>query len=322
MRAVVITRSGGPEVLEVRDEPEPEAGEGELLVAAEACGVNFRDVYEREGRGAAYANEPPLVGGAEGAGTVIAAGPGVEGFAEGERVVWSNAPGSHAERVAVPARAAVRVPDGVSAELAAAVLLQGMTAHYLCTSTYAVQEGDDVLVHAAAGGVGLLLTQMVKLRGGRVLATTSTDEKAALARGAGADEKLPYEGFADRVRDLTGGRGVDVAYDAVARTTFHGSMAALRPRGTLVLYGQASGPVEPIEPEILRAKSLFLTRPGLPDYVATREELEWRAGEVLGWVADGRLDVRIGGRYPLADARRAHEDLEGRRSTGKLVLLP
>jgi NADPH2:quinone reductase len=208
----------------------------------------------------------------------------------------------------------------VSTELAAAVLLQGMTAHYLCTSTYAVREGDDVLVHAAAGGVGRLLTQMVKLRGGRVIATTSSTEKAELARGAGADETIGYDGFGDRVRELTGGRGVAVVYDAVAAATFEGSLAALRRRGTLVLYGQASGPVPPVDLERLRAGSLYVTRPGLPDYTATREELLARAGEVLGWVADGRLDVRIGGRYPLAEARRAHEDLEARRTTGKLLL--
>jgi NADPH2:quinone reductase len=202
------------------------------------------------------------------------------------------------------------------------VLLQGMTAHYLCMSTYALQPGDDVLVHAAAGGVGLLLTQMVKLRGGRVIATTSTEEKAALARGAGADETIGYDGFPERVRELTGGRGVAVAYDAVGATTFDGSLASLRRRGAMALYGQASGPVEPFDPERLRAQSLYVTRPALPAYTATREELLERAAEVLGWVAEGRIHVRIGGRYPLAEARRAHEDLEGRRTTGKLLLIP
>jgi NADPH2:quinone reductase len=318
VRAVVVTRNGGPDVLELRDEPEPQPGAGQVLVALEAAGVNFRDVYEREGRGA-YANDPPLVAGAEGAGTVVEGG---AGFAEGDRVAWAAAPGSYAERVAVSAAAAVKVPDGVSSELAAAAILQGMTAHYLCVSTYPVKEGDDVLVHAAAGGVGLLLTQMVKLRGGRVIATTSTEEKAELARGAGADETLGYEGFAERVRELTGGNGVAVVYDGIAKDTFAGSLAALRRRGTLVLYGMASGRVPPYELENLRKGSLYVTRPGLPDYVASREELEWRAGEVFGWIADGRLDVRIGERYALADARRAHEDLEARRSTGKLVLVP
>jgi NADPH2:quinone reductase len=321
VRAVVVTRNGGPEVLEARDEPEPQAGPGTLLVALEAAGVNFRDVYEREGRGA-YANDPPLISGAEGAGSIVAVGEGVDGFAVGDRVAWAAAPGSAAERVAVPARAAVPVPDGVSSELAAAVLLQGMTAHYLCVSTYPVQEGDAVLVHAAAGGVGLLLTQMTKRRGGRVIATTSSAEKAELARGAGADETIGYEGFAERVRELTGGEGVAVVYDGIAQATFAGSLAALRRRGTLVLYGQASGPAPPYDLEQLRKGSLYVTRPGLPDYVATREELLWRAGEVFEWIAASRLDVRIGARYPLEQARQAHEDLQARRTTGKLVLLP
>jgi NADPH:quinone reductase len=321
VRAIVITRNGGPDVLEARDEPEPEAGPGTLLVALEAAGVNFRDVYEREGR-AAYANDPPLVCGAEGAGRVLAVGEGVDGFSVGDRVAWAAAPGSCAERVAVPARAAVPVPEGLSSEVAAAAILQGMTAHYLSVSTYPVQPGDDVLVHAAAGGVGLLLTQMVKQRGGRVIATTSSEEKAELARGAGADETIGYDGFAERVRELTDGEGVAVVYDGIAAATFDGSLASLRRRGTLVLYGQASGPVPPYDLEQLRKGSLYVTRPGLPDYIATREELLWRASEVFGWIAAGRLDVRIGARYPLEDARRAHEDLEGRRTTGKLVLLP
>ena len=317
----MVTRNGGPDVLELRDEPEARPGAGELLVALEAAGINFRDVYEREGRGA-YANEPPLIGGAEGAGTVAAVGEGAYGFAEGDRVAWAAAPGSCAERVVVKAANAVKVPDGVSSEVAAAVILQGMTAHYLCVSTYPVQEGDDVLVHAAAGGVGLLLTQMVKLRGGRVIATTSTPEKAELARGAGADETIGYDGFAERVRELTGGIGVAVVFDGIARATFDGSLASLRRRGTLVLYGMASGPAPPYDLEQLRKGSLYVTRPGLPDYTATREELVWRASEVFGWIAEGKLDVRIGERYALEDARRAHEDLEARRSTGKLVLVP
>jgi NADPH2:quinone reductase len=319
VRAVVITANGGPEVLELRDEPEPEPAPGKLVVALEAAGVNFRDVYEREGRLAAYANTPPLIGGVEGAGTVIE---GADGFSPGDRVCWVAAPGSYAERVLVDASRAVPVPDGVSSELAAAVILQGMTAQYLCTATYPVQPGDDVLIHAAAGGVGLLLTQLVKRRGGRVIATTSTPEKAELARAAGADHTIAYDGVAERVRELTDGRGVAVVFDSVGRTTFHESLRALRRRGTLVLFGAASGPPEPYEPEELRRGSLYLTRPGLPDYTATREELLERAADVLGQVADGTLDVRIGARYPLADARRAHEDLEARRSTGKLILVP
>jgi NADPH:quinone reductase len=321
VRAVVVTRNGGPDVLELRDEPEPQPGPGLLVVALEAAGVNFRDVYEREGRGA-YKNDPPLIAGAEGAGTVVEVGDGVADIAVGDRVTWAAAPGSFAERVAVDAAKAVPIPEGVSSEVAAAALLQGMTAHYLCVSTYPVQQGDDVLVHAAAGGVGLLLTQMVKQRGGRVIATTSTDDKAELARGAGADEVIGYDGFAERVRELTGGKGVEVVYDGIAKDTFDGSLASLRRRGTLVLYGQASGPAPPYDLEDLRKGSLYVTRPGLPDYTATREELLWRAGEVCGWIAEGKLDVRIGGRYPLEDARRAQEDLQARRSTGKLVLVP
>jgi NADPH2:quinone reductase len=319
MRAVVITANGGPEVLELRDAPDPQPAPGKLVVALEAAGVNFRDVYEREGKLAAYANTPPLIGGIEGAGTVLE--PAGE-FAAGDRVCWVAAPASYAERVLVDARVAVPVPDGVSSEQAAAVLLQGMTAQYLCTSTYPVQPGDDVLIHAAAGGVGLLLTQMVKRRGGRVIAATSTPEKEELARGAGADHTIGYDGFADRVRELTDGRGVAVVFDSVGRTTFHDSLRALRRRGTLVLFGAASGPPEAYEPEELRRGSLYLTRPALPDYTHTREELLERAADVLGQVADGSLDVRIGGRYPFADARRAHGDLEARRTTGKLVLVP
>jgi NADPH2:quinone reductase len=321
MRAIVITKKGGPDVLELRDEPEPAPGADELLVAVEAAGVNYRDVYEREGRGA-YRNDPPLIAGAEGAGTVVEVGDGVADIAVGDRVTWAAAPGSYAERVAVDAAKAVPIPEGVSSEVAAAALLQGMTAHYLCVSTYPVQQGDDVLVHAAAGGVGLLLTQMVKQRGGRVIATTSTDDKAELARGAGADEVIGYDGFAERVRELTGGKGVEVVYDGIAKDTFDGSLASLRRRGTLVLYGQASGPAPPYDLEDLRKGSLYVTRPGLPDYTATREELLWRAGEVCGWIAEGKLDVRIGGRYPLEDARRAQEDLQARRTIGKLVLVP
>jgi NADPH2:quinone reductase len=243
-------------------------------------------------------------------------------FGPGDRVAWAAAPGSYAERVVVDARNAVPLPDGTPSDLAAAVLLQGMTAHYLSHATYPVQAGDDVLVHAAAGGVGLLLVQMVKRRGGRVIATTSTPEKAELARAAGADETIGYAGFAERVHELTDGRGVAVVYDGIGRDTFDDSLAGLRRRGFMVLYGEASGRPDPVAPERLRGRSVYLTRPGLPAYTATREELLERAGAVLGWVADGSLDVRVGGRYPLAEARRAHEDLEARRTTGKLLLLP
>jgi NADPH2:quinone reductase len=314
MRAIQITSKGAPDVMQLVDVPEPE---GELIAAVEAIGVNYRDVYEREGRGAMYGRAPlPLIVGAEGAGTVVqAAGE----FAVGDRIAWAAAAGSYAERVAVPLKEAVKVPDGVSAEQAAASILQGMTAHYLSQSTYPVNAGDVCVVHAAAGGVGLLLTQMIKARGGTVIATASTEEKRALALGAGADEAIPYEGFGDFVNERG---GAHVIYDAIGATTFEEGMGALRTRGYFVLYGMASGPAPEVDPQTLNPKSLFLTRPGLPGYTATREELVARAREVFGWIADGSLDVRIGARYPLSEAVRAHQDLEGRRSTGKLVLIP
>jgi NADPH2:quinone reductase len=317
MRAVVVTRHGGPEVLEVRDEPDPQPGPGQLLVDVEVAGVNYRDVYERERLG-----EPPLIAGVEGAGTVAAVGEGVSEAAVGDRVAWTHAPGSYAERVVVDAPRAVPVPDGVSSELAAAALLQGMTAHYLATSTYPIRQGDTVLVHAAAGGVGLLLTQIAKLRGGRVIGTTSTDEKARLAAEAGADEVIGYDGFAERARELTGGDGVAAVYDGIARTTFDESLDSLRRRGTMVLYGSASGPAEPVDPMRLQAAgSVYLTRPTLMHYTETREELLERSGAIFGWMGSGELRVRIGGRYPLEEAGRAQEDLQSRRTTGKLVLI-
>src|SRR4051812_29802761 len=280
MRAIVIEKKGGPEVLELRDQPEPQPADDELLVAVEAIGVNFRDVYEREGRGAAYGRAPvPRIIGAEGAGTVL------EGARKGERVAWVAADHSYAEQVAVPVRAAIGVPDGVGTDVAAAALLQGMTAHYLCYSTYAVQPGDDVLIHAAAGGVGLLLTQMVKAIGARVIATTSTEEKAALAREAGADETIGY----DEVRALAG--GVNVVYDSVGATTFEDGIDALKPRGMMVLYGQSSGPAPALDPQRLQAGSKFVTRPGLPNYIAGRDEMLERANAVLGWIAGRQLDV-------------------------------
>ncbi len=319
MRAVVIARSGGPEVLEVLDQPVPEPGPSQLLVEVAVAGINYRDVYEREGN---YGGEPPMIIGAEGAGTVAALGDGVSEFAVGDRVAWAAAPGSYAEQVVVEAQRAVPVPDGVSDELAAASLLQGMTAHYLSTDTYPVQRGDTVVVHAAAGGVGLLLTQMVKMRGGRVIGTTSSADKAELARAAGADEVVGYDGFADKARELTGGEGVAAVYDGVGRATFDDSLAALRPRGVMVLYGAASGPVLPFDlGRLMSGGSLYLTRPSLQHYTRSRGELLNRARDVLDWIAQGKLDVRIGGRYPLDEVRRAHEDLEGRRTTGKLVLL-
>jgi NADPH2:quinone reductase len=320
MRAVVVTRFGGPDVLDVRDVPSPTPGAGDVIVDVEAAGVNYRDVYEREGRSAFT---PPFVAGVEGVGRVAAVGDGVEGMAMGARVAWAAAQGSYAEQVIVRADRAVAVPDDVSSELAVAALLQGMTAQYLTSSAYVLQPGDDVLVHAVGGGVGMLLVQAVKLRGGRVIGTTSTDEKAQRARELGADEVIDYDGFADRVRELTAGRGVAVVYDGVGRATFDGSLASLKPRGSLVLFGSSSGPVSPFDPMRLEdAGSLFLTRPSLRHYTATREDLVARAGEVFRWLADGTLAVHVGARYPLEQARQAHEDLEGRRTSGKLLLVP
>jgi NADPH2:quinone reductase len=312
MRAIVVTAHGGPEVLELRDEPAPEAGPGQVLVGVETAGVNYRDVYERVGGGYAP-GAPPFVAGIEGAGTVQAVGTGVETVATGDRVAWVGGQGSYAEQLAVDADKVVPVPEGVSSEDAAAVLLQGITAQYLATSTYPVAAGDTVVVHAAAGGVGLLLTQIVKLRGAHVIATTSTPAKAELAREAGADEVIGY----DELRDDT---GAAVVYDGVGRATFERSLGALRRRGMMVLYGAASGQPDPVAPATLAAKSLFLTRPGLGAYTADRAELLARADDVFGWLAAGKLSVRIGGRYALEDARGAQEELEARRSTGKLVL--
>jgi NADPH:quinone reductase len=315
VQAVVHERKGGPEVLTVREVPDPGPGDGRVLVDVEAVGVNFRDVYEREGRPPYGAGELPAVLGAEGAGTVVDTG---------ERVAWLDVSGSYAARVAAPREALVPVPDGVPLDVAAAVMLQGCTAQYLVADSYPVAEGDWVVVHSAAGGVGLLLTQLVRARGGRVLATTSTEEKARLARAAGADDVVVgYEGFAERVRELSGGEGAAVVYDGVGRTTFAAGLTALRPTGVMVVYGAASGQPEPLQVQSLAAHgSLYVQRPTLATYTRTPGMLRERAGAVLDLVAAGRLDVRIGGRYPLSEARRAHEDLEGRRTTGKLLLLP
>lgn len=319
MRAVVVEQPGGPEVMRVTDRPEPSPGEGQLVVDVAAAGVNFIDIYQREGR---YQLPTPFGLGREGAGTVRAVGAGVEGFAVGDRVAWSQAQGSYAEQVAVPAGEAVLVPDGVELQTAAAVMLQGLTAHYLSHSTYAVGAGDVVVVHAAAGGVGLLLTQLVKRLGGVVVATVSNPEKAELARAAGADRVVGYAEMRAAVDEVTGRAGAAVVYDGVGATTFDDSLAALRRRGMLVLYGASSGAVPALDPIRLMAGSRFLTRPTLADYVADRAELEWRAGDLFRWVRDGELDVRVGGTYSMTDAARAHEDLAGRRTTGKLLLLP
>ena len=314
MQAVVVERRGGPEVLTVSEVPEPEPGDGAVLVDVAAVGVNFRDVYEREGR-PPYGGDLPRVIGAEGAGTVVGTA---------ERVAWLGVGGSYATRVAARREKLVPVPDGVGLDVAAAVLLQGCTAQYLAADSYPVAEGDWVVVHSAAGGVGLLLTQLVRDRGGHVLATTSTAEKAELARAAGADDVVVgYDGFAERVRELSGGEGAAAVYDGVGRTTFAAGLTALRPTGRMIVYGAASGQPDPLEVQSLAAHgSLYVQRPTLGTYTRTPQLLRERAGAVLDLVAAGRLDVRIGGRYPLAEARRAHEDLEGRRTTGKLLLLP
>lgn len=322
MRAVVITRSGGPEVFELRELPDPAPGPNELLVKVEAAGVNYRDVYERVG-GGAYDAKPGTIAGVEGAGTVVALGASVQGFAAGERVAWLAAQGSYAELVLVSAGSAVPVPEGVSSEVAAAVLLQGVTAHYLASDSYPIKQGDTVLVHAAAGGVGLLLTQIAKLRGARVIATTSGGAKAELARGAGADEVIGYEAFHERARELTGGEGVAAVYDGIGKTTFDDGLKALRPTGMMVLYGSASGQPDPVDTRVLAARgSVYVQRPTLGTYTRTRELLLARAGEVFDLVRAGKLDVRIGARYPLEDAAKSHEDLEARRTTGKLLLIP
>jgi NADPH2:quinone reductase len=320
--AIVVRATGGPEVLELDKVDAPTPGAGQLVVSIAAAGVNFIDVYHRRG---VYPVSPPFTPGSEGAGTVVAVGQDVTGFAEGDHVAWTTAPGSYAQQVVVPADAAYKVPDGVEDEVAAAAMLQGLTAHYLVTSTYAVKPGDTVLVHAAAGGVGLLLVQLAKYRGGKVIGTVSTPEKEALAREAGADEVIRYTetDFADAVADLTNGVGVAAVYDGVGRTTFDGSLKSLARRGVLALFGASSGPVPPVDPQRLNAGgSVFLTRPTLAHHIATPEEFQWRSDELFSAIAAGRVSVRIGGRYPLADAHKAHEDLESRRTTGKLLLQP
>ncbi|HLI38498.1 MAG TPA: quinone oxidoreductase [Streptosporangiaceae bacterium] len=322
MRAVVVEKLGGPEVLAAGERPIPDLQPGHVLVRVAAAGVNFMDIYQREGIGG-YRPGLPFTPGGEGAGTVTAVAADVTALSVGDRVAWAGVGGSYAEETAVPAERAVPVPEGVDLKVAAAVMLQGLTAHYLSHSTYPVQRGDVAVVHAAAGGVGLLLTQMVKRRGGVVVATTSGGEKAGLAKRAGADHVTGYEEFRATVGQVTGGRGADVVYDGVGKATFDDSLAALRPRGMMVLYGGASGQVPPFDPQRLNSGgSLFLTRPTLVHYVATRDELLQRANDLFGWVSAGELDVRIGGTYPLADAAKAHEDLAARRTTGKLLLLP
>jgi len=321
MRAVVVHEIGGPEVLKAEDLPSPEPGPGELRVDVAAAGVNFIDVYYRTG---AYPMPTPFIVGTEGAGTVSAVGSAVTGFRDGEHVAWAMVPGAgYAGQVIVPAARAVPVPAGIDDQTAAAVLLQGLTAQYLTRSTYPARPGETALVHAGAGGVGLLLTQVLSSRGVRVIATTSTQPKAALALQAGAEEVIRYDSqdVATEVSRLTGARGVDVVYDGVGRATFQGSIDSLRPRGMLVSYGSASGKVAPVDPGLLQSKgSLFFTRPTLIHYVTDRDELLERSRELFGWVASGELSVRVGARYTVDQARQAHEDLESRRTTGKSLV--
>ena len=322
MQVVRVHQFGGPEAMQFEEVETPEPGAGEVRVTIEATGVNFIDIYHRTGL---YKNPLPLALGQEAAGVVAAVGPGVDGVGVGDRVAWKDQFGSYATETVVPAGKVVPIPAGVSAQDAAAAMLQGMTAHYLTHSTYPLKPGDVCVVHAAAGGVGLLLCQMAKLRGARVIGTVSTEEKAQLAREAGADETVIYtrDDFVAAAKRATGGEGVDVVYDGVGRDTFDRSLNALRPRGYLALFGQSSGPVPPFDPQRLNALgSLFLTRPSLGFYTRTRDELLERARDIFGWIGEGKLKLRVGQTYPLAEAAQAHRDLAGRGTTGKLLLIP
>jgi NADPH:quinone reductase len=312
MRAIYFERNGGPEVLELKDRPPPTPGDGEVLIDVEAVGINYRDVYECRGGG--YGSAPPAIIGIEGAGKIAGSG---------ERVAWAHVDGSYAEQIAAPRGKIVQVPDGITSEVAAAALLQGMTAHYLACDSYPVGDGDWVLVHAAAGGVGLLLTQIASARGGRVIATTSSVEKAELARDAGAEEVIGYERFAERVREITGGEGVKAVYDGVGRTTFDEGLTALAPTGRMILYGAASGQPDPLNlARLAPAGSLYVQRPTLQTFTRTPELLKERARALFELIESGALKIRIGARYPLDQARQAHEDLQARKTTGKLLLVP
>jgi NADPH2:quinone reductase len=322
MKAIQIHQTGGPEVLKLAELPIPQPGAGQVLIRVEAIGVNFVEVYFRKG---VYKSSLPLVPGSEAAGTVEELGPGVTGFKDGDAVVSVSVLGSYAEYALVAAASLIKIPSGISMEHAAAVMLQGMTAHYLAYSTWPLKAGETVLIHAGAGGVGLLLTQMAARIGARVISTVSTAEKAELATEAGASEVILYteKEFEPEVRRLTGGKGVDVVYDSVGKTTFEGSLNCLRPRGLLALFGASSGPVPPFDAMQLSSKgSLYLTRPTLWHYIGTRADLEWRAGDVLGWLASGQLKLRAEHLYPLAEAAQAQIDLEARKTTGKILLEP
>jgi len=322
MKAIQISEAGGPDVLKLVELPIPEPGPGQVLLRVEATGVNFVEVYFRKG---IYKAAFPLIPGSEAAGTIEELGPGVTGFAAGDAVVSTSVMGSYAEYALVPAAQLVKVPAGLSMESAAAVLLQGMTAHYLAFSTYPLKAGDTALVHAGAGGVGLLLTQIAKRIGARVITTVSTAAKAELSREAGASDVILYteQDFEAEVKRLTGGKGVDVVYDSVGKTTFDKSLNCLHPRGMVALFGASSGPVPPFDLQQLNSKgSLYVTRPSMWHYIATRAELEWRSGDVLNWAAKGELKLRMEHTYQLADAAQAHIDLEARNTTGKVLLAP
>jgi NADPH2:quinone reductase len=323
MKAIRIHQTGGPEVLTYEEAPDPQPGEGQAAVRVEAAGVNFVDVYFRTGlyKGPAL----PFVPGQEAAGTVAAVGPGVTEVVAGDRVAWTGVHGTYAELAVAPAARLVKLPEGVTARQGAAAMLQGITAHYLATSTYPLKPGDVCIVHAAAGGVGQLLCQIAKLRGARVFGTVSTEEKAQIARAAGADEVILYsqQDFSVEAKRLNGGKGVQVIYDGVGQATFLKGLDTLAPRGLMALFGQASGSVPPFDPGLLNPKgSLYLTRPSMMHYIADRDELMWRAGEVLGWIAEGKLRLSIDRELPLAEAAEAHRALEGRRTTGKVLLIP
>ena len=322
MKAVRIHAPGGPEAMRYEDAPEPAPKPGEAVVKVEASGINYIDVYFRSGQ---YKAELPVTLGMEAGGTVSAVGPGVTDVKVGDKVAYTGIPGAYAEYAAVPASRLVTLPAGISTKQGAAAMLQGMTAHYLACSTYPLKPGDVCLVHAAAGGVGLLLSQIAKMRGARVIGTVSTEEKAKLAREAGASDVILYttQDFEAEVKRLTDGKGVHVVYDSVGKTTFDKGFNCLRPRGVMALYGQSSGPTGPFDLQVLNAKgSVFLTRPSLFHYVATRPELLQRAGEILGWIRDGKLKLRMELTFPLKEAAEAHRQLEGRKTTGKVLLTP
>ncbi len=322
MKAIRITTPGGSDVMKLEEIPTPKPGKGELLVKLAAAGLNYIDTYQRSGM---YKLPLPFTPGSEGAGTVEAVGEGVSAFKAGDQVAYTGVLGAYAEQALLPADRAVKVPKGMDLKTAAAIMLQGMTAHYLACDTYPLKRGDWCLVHAGAGGVGLLLIQMAKLRGANVISTVSTPEKAKLAKDAGADHVIQYtkDDFEAETLKIVGDRKVDVVYDAVGKTTFDKGLNVLRRRGMMVLYGAASGPVPPMDLQVLNAKgSLFITRPSLVHHIFTRADLEARAGEVMGWVTSGKVKVRIGATYPLAQAKQSHLDLEGRKTTGKVLLIP